>query len=168
MKPDQLLNQLVVMSLTIFISLLVVMGVILLRQFKVQESIISINDDLQMSLDDLEETTQDLQSELLGIQTVDGSRNPLTLDGIDGLLENVDVQLGNIEQGIDEIEMALDNEFDIPEPIDDTSDTFELVTNQADQIFSILAVLVALTSLILSIFLALAIRLQRDSHVQIH
>ncbi len=168
MKPDQLLNQLVVMSLTIFISLLVVMGVILLRQFGVQESIISINDDLQMSLDELEETTHDLQIELLDIQTIGDSQNLITLDGLDDLLEDVDVQLENIEQGIDEIEMALDSEFDVPEQIQNTPDSsFELVTDQADQMVSILAVLVALASLILSIFLALAIRLQSEAHIQI-
>lgn len=164
MKPDQLLNQLVVMSLTIFISLLVVMGVILFRQIQLQESIININDDLQMSLDDLEETTEDLQVELLDIQTIDDSQYLLTLDGINDLLGDVDVQLQNIEQDIEEIETALDTQLELPTQ---TENAPELMNDQADQMFTLLAVLVALISLILSVFLALAIRLQREGHVQI-
>jgi uncharacterized phage infection (PIP) family protein YhgE len=160
--PDRLLNQLVVSALTIFVALIIVLGVLLLRQVSLHQRLANASVTLQEDIDDLEETTQELQSELDEIRSSseDGAIVE-NLEDVSELLQDVDDYLDSIEESFSDVESVLEEPLETISSDPSPSDVErEIIQDQVDQLFTILAALVGATSVVIAILLGLAIRIQ--------
>lgn len=166
MKPeaDKLLNQLVVAVLTVFIIVILLFGAFVLRHLWLQQQIAQLNSDVQANLEDLEEVTGEIERELRDTE------NPQTADTLEAIADNLDEvteQLDAISEDVGEVAFALE-----PQPEDQTlppdndtatanlDDQRRAFQDQLDQVFTILAILLALASIAIAVLLALAIRIR--------
>jgi predicted PurR-regulated permease PerM len=158
--PDSVLKQLVVSTLTVFIAVIVLLGVLVFRQVWIQQQIVAVSDDLQENLYELEEVTGELQSELDAIQTTDNSEAvEETIDDISTLLDDVDDQLDTVGDDLNDVALVLEPEAESVSSID--APTHEVQQDAMDEMFTIFAVLIGLTSIMVGILLGIAIRVQQ-------
>ncbi len=160
--PDRILNQLVVVALTIFIVILMLLGALVVRQLWVQQQIAALSNDVQVRLEVLEETTEGIQDELLEIQaTPEHAQNAEKWEELTVALDDVDQQLGAIEESIGEVALVLEPEADTTAIPDSEEDEVRANQDQVDQVFTIFAALVAVASIAVAILLGMAVRVQQ-------
>lgn len=158
MEADRLLARLVVSSLTIFIVLIIALGVLLFRQIWLQQIIATTNETLQERIDTLEDTASELQSELAEIM-VDADQEALIekLDDVNELLDSVDEQIETIGSSVEDIDFALEQQS--IETLLDVSngDSPDAPLDSIDLVFNILVILISTSSLAIAVLLGAAI-----------
>lgn len=176
MKPeaDKLLNQLVVAVLTVFIIVILLFGAFVLRHLWLQQQIAQLNSDVQANLEDLEEVTGEIEREL---EEISETENPQTSDSLEAIADNlgdVTEQLDAISEDVGEVALALEpqpedeplspgNNIATPNLADSLNDQRRAFQDQLDQVFTILAILLALASIAIAALLALAIRIRHTT-----
>lgn len=160
-EPDRHLNQLVVASLTVFIAVIVLLAALVLRQVWLQQRMVDISSDLQVNLEDLAETTGEIQGELLAIRTppVSGKEGD-NWENITKLLDDVGDRLDSIEENISDVTLALEPQADATSVANEDDEQPRPVQNQVDQVFTIFAALVAIASIAIAILHGMAVRVQ--------
>ncbi|MAU01899.1 MAG: hypothetical protein CL608_32580 [Anaerolineaceae bacterium] len=159
---DKILNQLVVTALTVFILVVLLLAALVVRQLWLQQQIADISDDVQVNLEDLEAITEDIQRDLAESPT---TIDPESLEEVTEALDDVDERLNQIEEGLDDLnEVAFTQE----EPAEADSlavdnDTNSIVAQeQVDGIFTVFAVLIGVTSIIVAVLLGTAVRIYQN------
>lgn len=108
---DQLLNRLVVAALTLFCIVSLLLAAFVFREIWLQQRIVGLSSDLQVNIEDLAQTTEEIQSEMSGGRTTradaEGAKD---WDSVTVLLENVDQQLELIGENIDEVATVRESE----------------------------------------------------------
>ncbi|MBK8901127.1 MAG: hypothetical protein IPM53_08090 [Anaerolineaceae bacterium] len=161
-ESDKVLNQLVVTALTVFILVVLLLAALILRQLWLQQQIADISDDVQVNLEDLEAITEDIQRDLAENPTI---IDPESLDEVAEALDDVDERLDQIEEGLDGLNEVA---FTQQNPAEDGSSTADSDTNsivaqeQVDGIFTVFAVLIGITSIIVAILLGTAVRIYQN------
>jgi hypothetical protein len=156
---------LVVAAVTVFIVVVLLLAALVARQFWLQQNVATLSSDLQTNLETLEETTQEIQDELSDIlATPEHAQNLDKWEEITEVLDDVDVQLDTLEEGIDEVALALDPVDESSPPIQSEEIEQPVNSDPVDQVFTIFAALVALASLAIAILLGVSVRIhQRTS-----
>lgn len=161
--PDTLLNQLVVSALTVFIVILTLLATLLLRQFWLQQQIAQISNDTQNTLADLEEITETVQQELIESRQGNNESQPVEdWEEVTEVLNDVDEQLESIGENLEDLNEAASALQSEPNPISSIDNTEEQATtsqDQLDQIFTLLAIIIGIASIIIAIFLGAAVRI---------
>jgi hypothetical protein len=159
---DKVLNQLVVTALTVFILVVLLLAALVVRQLWLQQQIADISDNVQVNLEDLEEITEDIQRDLAeGPTTID----PESLEEVTEALDDVDERLDQIEEGLDdlnEVAFAQDNPAEADSPIADSDINSVVAQEQVDGIFTVFAVLIGVTSIIVAILLGTAVKIHQN------
>lgn len=162
-NPDKLLNQLVVAALTIFIVVVILAAALVLRQLWLQQRISDLSSEVQVSLDDLEEITEDIQREL-----VENRKNPGEVPKADNweeiaeALDDVDGQVDAIEENLNEVVVALEPQAEASSVLPETHEPSGTAQDHVDQVFTIFAVLLSLASIAIAILLSLALKIQQN------
>jgi ABC-type multidrug transport system fused ATPase/permease subunit len=168
-KPDKMLNQLVVAALTIFLVVVVLFAAFVLRHLWLQQQVAELSSDVQVNLENLEEVTGEIERELTEIQETTGeTQNAENWEEIAEVLDDVDEQLDLLGDDLNEVAEALDSQA---EPIElsveanapVSEDQRRALQDQIDQVFTILAILVALASIAIAILLAMALWVQQKA-----
>lgn len=162
-NPDKLLNQLVVAALTVFIVVVMLAAALVLRQLWLQQRISDLSSEVQVSLDDLEEITEDIQRELAESRKTPGKgQQPENWEEIAEALDDVDGQVDAIEENLSEVVVALEPQAEAPSALPATSEQSDAVQDHVDQVFTIFAILISLASIAIAILLSLALRIQQS------
>ena len=162
--PDKILNQLVVAALTVFIVVVMLLAALVLRHLWLQQRITDLSSDVQISLEDLEETKEEIQRELGEIRTLpDETQNVDNWEDITASLDDMGEQLDSIEENLTEVTLVLESQADTPLAL--TTDNTQLDTPQdhVDQVFTIFAILVGAASIAIAILLGMAVRVQQSA-----
>lgn len=168
--PDKLLNQLVVAALTTFIVVILLLAALVLRQLWLQQHIANLSSDVQVSLDDLSETNEEIQRELVEIRTTTGeAQNIDNWEEITEVLDDVNKQLDSIEEDLNEVALALEPQADTAAALTETDEQLGTIQDQVDQIFTIFVILIGIASIAIALLLGLAVRVHqsasyRESH----
>lgn len=164
--PDNILNQLVGVALTVFIAVIVLLAVLVFRQIWIQHQIATVSDDLQENIIYLEEVTGELQTELKEMQSTIDSNEPIEhLDEITSLLDNVDDQLDNVGDGLTDVTLALEPEPEA-EVVSPSVHDQPVYQDTLDEMFTIFAMLISITSILIGVLLGIAIYIQRVAHAE--
>lgn len=162
--PDKFLNQLVVTVLTIFVILIMLLAALILRHLWLQQHIVDLSSDVQIKLDDLEETHDEIQRELIEIRTTPGSTQSVeNWEEITEVLDNVDEHLNSLEEDLSEVTLALEAESNSEPVLPDTGEQPQTNPDQVDQVFTIFTVLVGIASIAIAILLSMALRIQQNN-----
>jgi len=162
--PDKLLNQLVVAALTIFIVVIMLLAAVVLRQLWLQRHVADLSGDVQVSLDDLEEITEDIQRELIESRTTTGEGQNLdNWEEIAEALADVDEQLDSIEENLNEVVFALESQTEDTSALPGDDEQSGAIQDWVDQAFTIFAVLVGVASIAIAILLGIAVRVQQSA-----
>lgn len=160
--PAELLNQLVVAALTVFIIVVILMAALVLRQFWLQQQIVDLSNDVQVRLDDLEETHDEIQHELAEVLTAPvEAQDAESWQEITAALDDVDEQLDSIGENLNDVSQALES------PPDDiavltSEEQSDIAQDQVDQVFTIFAVIVGMASIAIAILLGRAVQVHQD------
>jgi hypothetical protein len=120
---------------------------------------------LQENLYELEEVTVELQSELDDIQTTDQSEAvEETMDDITNLLDDVDDQLDTVGEGLNDVALVLESEAETVK--NSTHPANEVQQDAMDEMFTIFALLIGLTSIMIGILLGIAIHVQQMTSIE--
>jgi hypothetical protein len=161
-NPDKFLNQLVVAALTVFIVVVMLAAALILRQLWLQQRLSDLSSEVQVSLDDLEEMTEDIQRELVESRKTPPDRQSLdNWEEIAETLDDVDGQVDAIEENLNEVAVALEPQAELPSALLETQEPSGATQDQVDQVFTIFAILIGLASIAISILLGLALRVQQ-------
>lgn len=162
--PDQLLNKLVVAALTVFVVASLLLAAFVARELWLQQRVVGLSSTLQTNLEELEETTEEIQSKMSEIDaTTESAPESQEWDNVNDLLEDVDSQLESIEETIDDVAIASDEEFVIAESENEDAKATSMLRAQADQVFTIFAVLTGVAAIVIALLLGMAIRVQDTS-----
>lgn len=167
--PDQFLNKLVVAALTTFVVVCLLLGAFVGREIWLQQRIVGLSTSLQTNLEELEQTTEVIQNKMQEMEeTSESAPAPQEWDNVNELLEDVDQQLSSIEETIDDVAVTSEAKIDLTtdlatteaatEEEEDAKPTF--IRAQADQIFTIFAVLIGIAAIAIAILLGMAMRVQ--------
>ncbi len=158
---DRLLHRLVVAALTTFVVVSLLLAAFVTREIWLQQRIVGLSSSLQTNLEELEETTEEIQSKMseLGTNTEVAPKTQ-EWDNVNDLLEDVDQKLETIGETIDDVSVASEEKIDIA-----TAESKEVAAegsmrSQADQVFTIFAVLTGIAAIVIAIFLGMAMRVQ--------
>lgn len=160
--PDQYLHRLVVAALTVFVVVSLLLGAFVARELWLQQQIVGLSSSLQVSLEELEETTEEIQSKMSEMDAAAESTPTVQeWDSVNELLEDVDQQLVAIDENIDEVAIVSEEQIDITTAAesDEVKATGSLRA-QADQVFTIFAVLTGIAAIAIALLLGLAMRVQ--------
>jgi hypothetical protein len=161
--PDKLLNQLVVAALTVFIVVILLVAALVLRQLWLQQRISDLSSEVQTSLDDLEEVTEDIQRELVENRDApDEMQNIDDWEEIVEALDDVDGQVDSLEEDLNEVVLALEPQAEATSGWVEGDEQSRAPQDQVDQVFTIFALLVGLASITIAILLGLAVSVQRQ------
>jgi ABC-type multidrug transport system fused ATPase/permease subunit len=167
--PDKFLNQIVVAALTIFVVVAALFAAFVLRHLWLQQRVAELSSDVQANLENLEEMTGEIERELTEIQEApDESQNEENWEEIAQALDDVDEQLDSLGEDLNEVTEVLEPQ---PEPAELPGeeelpvgeDQRRALQDQIDQVFTIFAVLIALTSIAIAFLLWLAVRVQEKA-----
>jgi uncharacterized protein YoxC len=169
--PDQLLNRLVVAALTVFVVVSLLLAAFVAREIWLQQRIIGLSSSLQTNLEELEQTTEEIQNKMTEIEsTTEKPPEGQEWDDVNSLLDDVDQQLESIEETIDDVAVVSEAEIAIPALADDTASTANAegaeepntsaMRAQADQVFTIFAVLTGIAAIAIALLLGMAMRVQ--------
>lgn len=170
---DQYLNRLVVAALTVFVVVSLMLAAFVARQIWLQQRVVELSSSLQTNLEELEQTTEEIQSKMSELES------PTVLtpeaqdwDDVNTLLEDVDQQLESIGETIDDVAVASEEELGVAPLIasedeaagsaDEAGQNSSALRTQADQVFTIFAVLTGIAAIAISILLAMALRAQEN------
>lgn len=159
---DRYLNRLVVAALTLFVIVSLLLAAVVTREIWLQQRMAGISSALQSNLEELEQTTEEIQSQMAAIETASESA-PETQewDDVNNLLEDVNAQLETIEENIDNVELPSEEALESTLLADKQELEFEeSIRAQADQVFTIFAVLAGLAAIAIAILLGVAMRVQ--------
>lgn len=168
--PDKLLNQLVVAALTIFLVVSVLFAAFVLRHLWLQQRVAELSSDVQVNLENLEEVAGEIESELIEIEETTGeTQNDENWEEIAEALDDVDEQLDSLGEDLNAIAEVLDSQ---PEPTELSVETDapaseeqrRVLQDQIDQVFTVLAVLIAFASIVIAVLLAIALRIQQKAN----
>jgi hypothetical protein len=161
--PDKLLNQLVVAALTVFIVVIMLVAALVLRQMWLQQRISDLSSEVQVSLDELEEITDDIQQELVESRATPGAAQYSdNLEEIAEALDDVDGQVDSIEEDLNEVVVALEPQVEATSALTEDNEQPGAIQDQVDQVFTIFAVLIGVASIAIAILLGLAVRVQQS------
>lgn len=160
--PDLLLHRLVVAALTVFVVVSLLLAAFVAREIWLQQRIVGLSSNLQVSLEELEETTEEIQSKMSEIDAAaENTPEAQEWDSVNELLEDVDQQLVSIEESIDEVATVSDEQIDITTAAEsEEAHPPNSIRTQADQVFTIFAVLTGVAAILISILLGMAMRVQ--------
>ncbi len=167
MKPDldKLLNRLVVAALTLFITVILLMASFVLRHLWLQQHIANLSHDVQVRLDDLEETHEEINRELVEIRaTPDGTQTIDNWEDISEALEMVDAQLDSIEEDMIEVALVMESQSETTSISTEMHATRQGHQDLADQVFTIFGILISITSIAIAILLGAAVKVQQTGH----
>jgi hypothetical protein len=157
--PDQLLHRLVVAALTVFVVVSLLLAAFVAREMWLQQRMVGLSSSLQTNLEELEETTEEIQSKVSEIDTAAESvPDAQELDDMNDLLEDVDQQLESIEANIDDVTTSGEEES-ANTPAEHETDEGTMRA-QADQVFTIFAVLTGIAAIAIALLLGVAMRVQ--------
>jgi hypothetical protein len=163
--PDQLLHRLVVAALTVFVVVSLLLASFVAREIWLQQRIVGLSSNLQTNLEELEETTEEIQSKMTEIETTtENVPETKEWDNVNDLLEDVDQQLESIEETIDDVAVASNEEINIAAAESAEVETEAAMRAQADQVFTIFAVLTGIAAIAIALFLGMAMRV-RDNRL---
>lgn len=158
--PDRLLSRLVVAALTIFGVVTLVVAAFVAREIWLQQRMADLNSSLETNLETLQETTEEIQDQMSELRTTaDELSTSAELDDVTELLEDVDQQLEALEGEIDESGMIQETGID-PAATAVEDAPVELGRRQADQVFTIFAILVGIAAVAIALLLGMAMRVQ--------
>lgn len=161
--PDSLLNQLVVAALTVFVGIVLVLGALVIRQAYLQQQIANFSRDLQINLENLEETTGEIQGELSEIRLAPEDDTTLAqLEDITDLLDDVDAQLGSLQEDVGEVTQVLEGSIEPVQAATPDMGQDAPIFSSTDHIFTLFAGLVALAGVAVALFLGMALRVHRE------
>ena len=160
--PDQYLHRLVVAAVTVFVIVCLLLAAFVAREIWLQEQIVGLSTSLQTNLEELEQTTEEIQSKMSELETTgEGVPELQEWDDVNDLLENVDQQLESIEETIDDVAIASDETIDIATAVEnDDVENAAALRAQADQVFTIFAFLTGVAAIAIAVLLAMAMRVQ--------
>jgi hypothetical protein len=159
---DKVLNQLVVTALTVFILVVLLLAALVIRQLWLQQQIADISDNVQVNLEDLEAITEDIQRDLAENPT---TIDPESLDEVTEALDDVDERLDLIEEGLDDLNEVAFTQEELAEGDSSSaeSDANSIVAQeQVDGIFTVFAVLIGMTSIVVAVLLGTAVRIHQN------
>jgi heme/copper-type cytochrome/quinol oxidase subunit 2 len=160
--PDQLLNRLVVVALTVFVTVSLLLAAVLFRELWLQQRIANLSTTLQDNLENLEETTEEIQSELSALQTVtDSVQQSENLETVTDLLGDANEQMSTLGEEIGEVAAILEPAAETVPVETAVADPAPPPQDRADQVFTIFALLVSITGVVIAILLGLAVRIQQ-------
>lgn len=172
--PDQFLNKLVVAALTTFVVVCLLLGAFVAREIWLQQRIVGLSTSLQTNLEELEQTTEVIQNKMQELEeTADNAPAPQEWDNMNELLEDVDQQLSSIEETIDDVAVTSEATIDLTTDLTTVEEVAEdgnvekptFIRAQADQIFTIFAILTGIAAIAIAILLGLAMRVQDNRTV---
>lgn len=156
--PDQLLNRLVVAAVTVFVTVTLLLTAFILREIWLQQRVAELSTNLQVNLEELEQTTEEIQATVSEMQsTTDESQDTQELTE---LLETVDEQLATIGESVDEASTVLEAEVELAAEESNAVEPVTVTRQQADQVFTIFAVLTGVAAISIAALLGLAMRVQ--------
>lgn len=162
--PDQILHRLVVAALTVFVVVCLLLASFVAREIWLQQRIVGLSTNLQTNLEELEETTEEIQSRMSEIESTTESApaaQEQEWDDVNTLLEDVDQQLELIEETIDDVAVVSEAEIDIAAAESQAeAENNPAMRAQADQVFTIFAVLTGIAAIVIACFLGMAMRVQ--------
>jgi ABC-type multidrug transport system fused ATPase/permease subunit len=158
--PDQFLNRIVVAALTVFVTVSLLLAAFVFREIWLQQRISNLSTTLQDNLDDLEQTTEEIQGELAAIQTITTTAQQTeNLDNVTDLLTDANEQLDAIEEDINQVTTILEPETDVLAVA--TEEAEPVIQDRADQVFTIFAMLVGVAGVVIAILLGMAVSVQQ-------
>lgn len=158
--PDQFLNRIVVAALTVFVTVSLLLAAFVFREIWLQQRISNLSTTLQDNLDDLEQTTEEIQGELAAIQTITTTAQQTeNLDNVTDLLTDANEQLDAIEEDINQVTTILEPETDVLAIA--TEEAEPVIQDRADQVFTIFAMLVGVAGVVIAILLGMAVSVQQ-------
>ncbi len=156
--PDQLLNRLVVAAVTVFVTVSLLLTAFILREIWLQQRVAELSTNLQVNLEELEQTTEEIQATVSEMQaTTEESQDTQELAE---LLETVDEQLATIGESVDEASTVLEADVEVVAADSDDLEPVTVTRKQADQVFTIFAVLTGVAAISIAALLGLAMRVQ--------
>lgn len=162
--PDQILNRLVVTALTVFIAASLLMTAFVFREIWLQQRLAALNATLQVNLEELEQTTEEIQTTVSEIEAT-SSESQETQELVQ-LLETVDEQLATIGENIDEASTVRETETETSTVEAEAAEPLAMTRRQADQVFTIFALLTGIAAIAIAVLLGMALRVQ-DSRIRI-
>lgn len=161
-EPDRLLHQLVVSALTVFVLLLILLGALAVRHIWLQQHLQALGDSVEMDLEDLEALTDEIEGELAEVRETPATTwSAAEWDEMASTLDDVDAQLEALKEEMNDV--AAVNESAAAEYLAIVSAEPDAAEEPADQIFTILVVLVGLVSIIVALLLGVAVRTQQQT-----
>jgi ABC-type multidrug transport system fused ATPase/permease subunit len=165
--PDKLLNQLVVAAVTVFIVVIMLLAALVLRQFWLQQRLADLSSEVQVSLDDLEEITEDIQRELVESRTtINEAENIDNWQEVTEALDDVDEQLDSIGENLEDLNeasLALEPPADATSALTGANEQTDATQDQVDQVFTIFVILVGVASIAIAILLGMAVRIHQSA-----
>jgi len=158
--PDKLLNQLVVAALTTFIVVVMLLAALVLRQLWLQQRIAELSSEVQVSLNDLEEITEDVQRELNEAQDIEN------WEEMTEALDDVDEQLGSIGENLEdlnEVAPALEPQVGGNAALTGDEKQADVPQDQVDQVFTVFAIIVGVASIGIAVLLGMAVRVHQST-----
>lgn len=161
--PDDLLHRLVVVALTIFAAASLLLAAFVARELWLQQHIVGLSNTLQTNLDELQETTEEIQSKMSELEiTAEDGAGSQEWNEVDELLEDVDLQLESIEDNVAEVAMVSEETIDVAAAGSTSPAEIEPIRARASQVFTIFAVLIGVVAVAIAVLLGMAIRVQDD------
>lgn len=169
-EPEKILSRLVVIALTVFLTMVALMGALVARQHWLQQRLVALSDDVQVNLENLEETTEEFQRELSEMRATPGQVEANeNWEEITETLEDVDESLNSLGEELSEVAQALDPQSEGVTESRAVEAGQTAVHDPVDQVFTIFAVLVAVSSIFIALLLAIAVRVQeRNGNRAVH
>ncbi len=159
---DRFLHRLVLAALTVFVVVSLLLAAFVAREIWLQQRIVGLSSSLQTNIEELEQTTEEIQSKMSELETIpESAGDSAEWEDVNDLLENVDQQLESIEETMDEVAVTSEETFEsasIAQDEVDEADTITATRAHADQVFTIFAVLIGIAAIAVAIFLGMAIR----------
>lgn len=164
--PDQLLNRLVVVALTVFIVASLLLTALVFREIWLQQRIVGLSSGVETNLEDLEEVKEEIESHLSDMRATPGNaQNEESEDDVTKLLVDVDQQLESIEENLDEVMTVLEADADISTVGGKETTQSQAIQDRADQVFTIFAVLVGITAIAIALLLGMAVSVEDRTSV---
>jgi preprotein translocase subunit SecG len=162
--PDKFLNQLVVIALTVFALVIMLLAALALRHLWLQQRILDLSSDVQIKLDTIEETHDEIQRELVEIQTTPSdAQDADNWEEITEVLDDVDEHLDSLEEDLSEVVLALEPEINSEIVRLEDGEQTQTPPDQVDQVFTIFTILVGIASIVIAILLGMALRVQQNN-----
>jgi len=157
--PDHLLHRLVVAALTTFVVVSLLLAAFVTREIWLQQRIVGLSSSLQTNLEELEETTEEIQDKMSELETTTETAPEIQeWDDVNDLLEDVDQQLESIEETMDDVAVANEEVIDSSAVESTQAEAEGSVRTHADQVFTIFAVLTGLAAIVIAVLLGMALR----------